>query len=372
MSNPSRNSNGTTAKSFAAIVKGPAPANSVVSGDSPPVFKIDRPLCLRLVLPPATKINLDDVVAALDKFSKKEVLWQPFIHEGNVLLQALDSEASAGREKEVLLRDGLPVKSITAKVCELINSNANNLIIEGHIEGLHAGQDAQEAMKTELMLLGNLLSFEMLRFPGTRVYSDKAKFLLDISEKKVAPRHKYRLEITSNGGWINTVTCTIIGKLKHCYYCHSTEHLRADCKAAPLCLLCGKSSHPAIKCPSKKTVEVKATAVAPEPLAAVLTLGLAAESAAAESIVGSASSQWAARATLSAQSSTADIELPPSLSRPWHEEEEDMEAAEAEHQLTDSQQPAFTQVVSRRSAREKRMLVELDKTRQARGKRHKK
>ncbi|KAK9895511.1 hypothetical protein P389DRAFT_197569 [Cystobasidium minutum MCA 4210] len=250
----SRSGIGQGRGSWASITAGSA---AVRPSASPAPVIIEREGCLCLVLPPESRVTLPDVAVAIGQLGGNEAQWQPFMHNGHIVLQALTSGAGIEAEKARLLSEGLQIKSIKAKCSPLVNSANSKDIIEGRIEGLNGSQDGQQLMKDQLTALGTLITFNLETFPGSNgVPTGIATFLLDIHAKGKAPKSHYILDF---GTWSNHVRVSILGRQKFCYYCREASHLRRECPHAPACTHCGSTVHSSLRCTARKPSAVHPT-----------------------------------------------------------------------------------------------------------------
>lgn len=241
----SKTATGQGSRSWAQIA---GSGRTPVVRDNPPILGIEREHCLALILPPKSQVTIAEVAGALSKVCKPGPEWMVYtLRESIVLEYDASCERTAG-EKQVLITQGLAIKSITAKVSPLENIAGSKDIIEGTIHNMCQEATVTRQMKEILQSLGRIVGFRMNTIIGTGFLDGTASFVLDVSQTGRAPKYTYKLE---GSNFPVTVRVTIHGRRRFCYYCRESSHLRKDCPTAPPCHVCGLRSHVAAKCLTK-------------------------------------------------------------------------------------------------------------------------
>ena len=219
-------------------------------------------------------VTLTQIAVALhQQFPNLAEKIQPDEIEGQKILQCHHDLPLP--EIEGLLRKGLSIEDVDFTVSKLRNIADPRLITvrvphmtaDAHGIGL-AVTAFKEQFKCEL------LDQHVERYPGTRVATGAVQFLLqrDTAESPV-PAQNIVLE---RDGHTEAIKVDVLTRIRCCFYCRETDHVRSACQKAPPCAKCGQRSHHSRKC----TVVVATVPAANAPAAAAPAIALAQRAAA--------------------------------------------------------------------------------------------
>lgn len=205
----------------------------------------ERANCLSFTIPKGTKVSIPEVAQALEKLGEGAESFIPLIEDGTVILQVVEVSEITKKMVQKLIEDGLPLKGITAVISKLPQVIAGGDRVAGHVQNFTPTPLGIAGLKAHLEKFGDLINFRLNRHAGTRIYDRTADFLLNISASHKLPPTSCRID---NETWAEDARISIITRMKFCYFCRSTEHVRKECTVAPACYHCGDRDHAPSRC----------------------------------------------------------------------------------------------------------------------------
>jgi hypothetical protein len=192
-------------------------------------------------MPPGKTVSKEEIALAIHKQCKEESLWQPFVINGKIYLQALAVGELTDGDKANLIENGLAVGGLTVKIKAVYNTLNNIHMLSGRITGFTATKYAFTHLKGIFEKLGPVCQFEQEYYPGTKVPTGTIYYIIDITDNKRGPKRRYLIENPGTGN-VDYAEVIVHGKRKFCFYCRSSDHIRRHCESAPLCS-CGTRAH---------------------------------------------------------------------------------------------------------------------------------